>query len=102
MSPPPSSTPTPLVPLAEGSRTGFRPAHLSVEVLLREAHKVLTDLGVNMSTRRVHRAIQSFVRDGRSVDEFYTWFLVYADPTGEAAIRNVMRENRSCTPRHGS
>lgn len=52
-----------------------------------------------MRRRRVRDLVDRFLADGRSdlVDErrsvadFRAWFITYSDPTGETAVRNVMR-----------
>lgn len=67
--------------------------HLSVRILMREAAKVCTDLGLNIGGGRLHHVIDRYVTEGRTGDapDFRTWFISYADPTGERAVSNVMR-----------
>lgn len=65
--------------------------HLSVQTLTREARKVMADLEVRVSQNRLVRIIQRYIRDGRADVDFRTWFVSYTDPTGETAVRNVMR-----------
>lgn len=64
---------------------------LSVQTLTRTAHKVLEDQNFYMSPSRTSRLIHRFVREGRADLDFRTWFISYADPTGEQAVRNVMK-----------
>lgn len=64
----------------------------SVQTLTREARKVMADLDVHVSQNRLVRIIGRFVRQGRTDVDFRTWFIAYADPTGEAAVRNVMQD----------
>lgn len=67
--------------------------HLHPTVLAREARKVCTDLGLRLSDDRLHRVVQEYLRNGyASAGCFRTWFLSYADPTGERAARNVDRQ----------
>ncbi len=66
-------------------------AHLSVEILTREARKVMADLDVSLSPARLSRLLRKYIRQGRSDIDFRTWFISYADPTGETAVRNVSR-----------
>lgn len=40
----------------------------------------------------LRRLVTAFMRTGRGVDEAEAWVLTYADPTGEAAIRHVLKE----------
>ena len=55
--------------------------------------------GVPMRRRRVRELVNRFIESGRSdlineqrtVDDFRSWFITYADPTGETAVRNVTK-----------
>ena len=76
------------------SREGSEGNHLSLPVLMREGQKVAEAAGLAVSHHRMGRIIRRFVREGRSDIDFRTWFIAYADPTGETAVRNVMREAR--------
>jgi hypothetical protein len=67
---------------------------LSPRVLMREAAKVCADLDLNIRGARLRTVVDRFVREGRSDVDFRTWFIAYADPTGETAVRNVMRGSR--------
>lgn len=67
------------------------PAHLSVRVLVREARKVVADLNLDLDGCRLRALVRRFVETGRTDLDFRTWFLSYADPTGETAVHNVMR-----------
>ncbi|MGI8682033.1 MAG: hypothetical protein ACR2JO_07875 [Mycobacteriales bacterium] len=67
---------------------------LSPRVLMREAAKVCDDLGLSIRGARLRSMIDRFVTEGRGDIDFRTWFIAYADPTGETAVRNVMREER--------
>lgn len=58
---------------------------------MRDAAKVAADLGLAMSPCRIRRLVARYLREGTTTD-FRTWFLGYADPTGEQAVRNVMRD----------
>ena len=64
---------------------------LSPRVLMREAAKVCDDLDLGIRGPRLRSVIDRFVREGRSDIDFRTWVIAYADPTGETAVRNVMR-----------
>lgn len=65
--------------------------HLSARVLTREAVKVCTDLGLTIRGNRLHLLVSRYLATGRADVDFRTWFIAYADPTGETACRNVMR-----------
>lgn len=67
---------------------------LSPRVLAREAAKLVDELDLRISPRRIRQLVTAFVREGRSDVNFRTWFLAYADPTGETAVRNVLRRQQ--------
>lgn len=67
---------------------------LSVRVLAREASKIVDQLNLPISGSRTRKLVRQFVREGRADANFRTWFISYADPTGETAVRNVLREKR--------
>jgi len=48
--------------------------------------------GLDMRRRAIRRLVLRFLHEGHADAEFRTWFLAYADPTGETAVRNVMRQ----------
>lgn len=64
---------------------------LSPRVLMREAAKVCDDLHLNIRGARLRTLIETYVSTGRPDIDFRTWFISYADPTGETAVRNVLR-----------
>lgn len=47
--------------------------------------------GVPMRRSRVRSLVIRFMREGRTDVDFRTWFIGYADPTGETAVRNILR-----------
>jgi hypothetical protein len=65
--------------------------YLSVRTLSREARKVVDELDLPVSGSRMRDLIRRFVSEGRGDIDFRTWVIAYADPTGETAVRNVMR-----------
>lgn len=67
---------------------------LSVRTLSREARKLVDELDLPISGCRMRKLIRRYVREGRSDVDFRTYFLTYADPTGELACRHVLRELR--------
>jgi hypothetical protein len=86
-----SQTSAPWASQTEGGQPDSARAYLSVETLTRSARRVLADRGEEMSPSRLSKVIRRFVREGRADVDFRTWFIAYADPTGEAAVRNVMK-----------
>lgn len=69
-----------------------RDTHLSAPILAREARKVMADKGWHLSGSRVRHLIRRYLNTGQAGGiDFRSWFLVYADPTGERAAANVDR-----------
>ncbi len=66
-------------------------AYLAEAVIAREAAKVDAALNLGLGGFRLRKLVRRFVREGRTDIDFRTWFLCYADPTGETAVRNVLR-----------
>lgn len=67
-------------------------AFLSPRVLSREAAKLVAELDLRLSPRRIRQLVTRFVDEGRSDIDLRAFLLSYADPTGETAVRHVMRE----------
>ena len=65
--------------------------HLSPRIVMREAAKVCDDLHLNIRGARLRRLVDQFLVNGRADIDFRTWFITYADPTGETACRNILR-----------
>ncbi len=85
-------TTTPPVPPALGDQEDERQAEfLSVRTLAAGAAQINAKLNLGLSGSRIRKLVRRFVREGRSDVDFYTWFIAYADPTGETATRNVLR-----------
>ncbi len=66
-------------------------AYLSVRIVSREARKLADDQNLQISGSRLRKLVRRFIEDGRTDVDLRTWFLTYADPVGETAVRNVMR-----------
>lgn len=67
---------------------------LSTRCLTREAARVAHDLDLHIGGERLRDLVETYVATGHTGD-FRTWFIAYADPTGETAVRNVIRQNRA-------
>lgn len=65
---------------------------LSVRTLSEGAHRINDVLRLGLSGSRIRKLVRQFVREGRSDIDFRSWFIAYADPTGEHAVRHVVRE----------
>ena len=70
------------------------PERFSMQTLTAEARKVMAEMDMDLSQNRLVRIIRRYINDGRADIDFRTWFIAYADPTGEKAVRNVMRSVR--------
>ncbi len=74
------------------NQEGHHPGdYLSVPVLARQAAMIVAEKNLPISGSRVRKLVRRFVREGRTDVDFRTWILGYADPTGETAVRNVLR-----------
>ena len=69
---------------------GVRPD--TVEAVLRndDAHRIAAELGIG--SRKLARLARQYLASAHTDWRFGTWLLAYADPTGETAVRNVLRE----------
>jgi len=80
-----------------GNQEGAATAHrfsLSIPLLTEQAERVVRDMDLHISGCRVRKLVRRYVRDGRGDIDFTTWFLGYADPTGNEAVAHVMRAPR--------
>lgn len=100
--------------LASGGTTSAEATEAMTETLIRYANQVLDTTGVNRSPSWVSRTVRSFQQHASGRMRFGTWLvnrlqlnteqrialrsnpdiaylMTYVDPTGETAVRNVMR-----------
>lgn len=82
---------------ANGESTTRRAdAFLSPRIVAREAAKVAHLLRVELRPAQLRKLVTRFIRDGHTtLDPLRVYVIAYADPTGERAVRNVMREQRT-------
>jgi hypothetical protein len=92
MTAPPGTAPDTQPDLGANQEGARRDGFLSVPVLARQARHIVADLALPISGARVRRLVRQFVDNGRADLDFRTWFIAYADPTGEAAVKNVSKE----------
>lgn len=65
---------------------------LSPRVMQREAAKILNARGLEVRPAALRRLITRFIQSGiTTLAELEAHVISYADPTGETAVRNVMR-----------
>lgn len=69
--------------------------HKRSRVLMREAAQLAEELGWNFSPPRLRLVVGAYLsqqgcRPSDDAATFRGWFLSYADPTGEQAVRRVM------------
>lgn len=78
-----------------GSRESRESGFLHPRIVAREAVKVLADLGLDVRPAAVRVLVSRFIAEGHTTtDDLRSWVIAYADPTGETAVRNVMRADR--------
>ena len=84
---------TPPVPPALGvnQEVAGQSEFLSVRSLYPAAQLINDKRNLGLSGSRIRKLVRRFVREGRSDIDFYSWFIAYADKTGETAVRNVLR-----------
>lgn len=65
----------------------------TARALTREAARVVDDLGVETTPAGVRVLVARYVAE--EIDQsLRSWVIAYTDPTGETAVRNVMRGAR--------
>jgi hypothetical protein len=66
---------------------------LSPRIIAREAVKILNAKGIDVGPAQLRRLVTRFVREGyTTLAEVEPFVLSHVDPTGEAAVRRVLRE----------
>jgi len=86
------ATATPALPDLGANQEGERQdSFLSVRTLAAGAAQINTKLNLGLSGSHIRNLVRRFVREGRSDLDFYTWFIAYADTTGETAVNRVLR-----------
>ena len=86
-----TTTPPVLPALGDNQEGARQDEFLSVRTLAAGAARINTVLNLGLSGSRIRKLVRRFVREGRSDVDFYTWFIAYADHTGERAVGNVLR-----------
>lgn len=70
----------------------------SVEALIRRGATIVTDNALPLSPSKVSRLVRAHVQRSVSLQiaarTLEAYFMPHADPTGETAVRNVMRGTR--------
>ncbi len=92
---PPVATSTSRNLPANGALAKREDQFLSPRVIAREAVKILAIKGIEIGPSELRRLVTRFVREGHtSLHEIEPFVIAYFDPTGETAVRNVMKESR--------
>ncbi len=87
------ATATPALPDLRANQEGARQDEfLSVRTLAAGAAQINAKLNLGLSGSRIRKLVRRFVREGRSDVDFYTWVIAHADPTGEQAVSNVLKD----------
>lgn len=92
MAPPGASRPT------EGARRNHEQREgsigqpcLDVETLVRIARQSSAIAAMNIGQSRLSRIVRAYLSEDQHERDIVSWVIAYADPTGETAVRNVMR-----------
>lgn len=76
------------------SRRGLPRDTALVQALAKEGRVIAAELNLDISQNRMVRLILRYMREWQPGLDLRTWFLGYADPTGNTAVENVMRERK--------
>ena len=71
-----------------GKDTAVSAALVSHYVAVAKADPALWDVSAN----KVSRAVRAFIASGQQERDLVGYVVGYSDPTGETAVRNVMRD----------
>ncbi len=85
-----TTTPPVLPDLGANQEVARQDEFLCVRTLSVSARLINAKRNLGLSGSRIRKLVRRFVREGPSDLDFYTW-CAYADPTGEVAVRNVVR-----------
>jgi hypothetical protein len=66
---------------------------LSPRIVMRRAVKIMTAKGIEIHPAVLRRIVTRFIRQGYTrLADLEPFVMAHADPTGEDAVRNVLRE----------
>lgn len=71
-----------------------KPEGQTVEALVRAVERHPDVAAAGMGHRRIVRVVRRFLAAGLHQRDLVAYVVGYADPTGETAVRNVMRGQR--------
>lgn len=91
MSAPPGSARTPSTTAPAGSRENQSRVFVGPRIVAREFARLFAAHGIAAHPGEVRRLAVRFCAGGRGLDEVEAFVLSYVDPTGETAVRNLMR-----------
>jgi hypothetical protein len=75
------------------SAFGGQTTSLGAALVRRYVHLAMSDPAcADLSVHRVNKAVRRFINAGLHEKDLVRYVVGYADPTGETAVRNVMRE----------
>lgn len=81
----------PLAPCAT-STTALETRQGRTQALANQARQAADEAGLTISQNRLSRLVRRFVTERRPDSDLRAMVIAYADPTGETAVANVMRE----------
>lgn len=76
--------------------SGGNETAVGAALVTRYVHLAMSDPAcAELSVHRINKAVRRFIASGLHQREFLHYVVGYADPTGEAAVANVMRQRRA-------
>jgi len=66
-------------------------SHALVAELVNLARREMAVTDLNLSANKLSRIVREYVATDQRERDLVSWVIAYADPTGETAVRNVMR-----------
>ena len=82
---------TPSTTAPAGSRENRSRILLPHRLVAREFDRLFRGRGMAVHPAKVRQLATRFVADGHErLEDAEAWFIAYADPTGETAVRNVI------------
>lgn len=72
--------------------SGGKETAIGAALVTRYVHLAMSDPAcAEMSVHRINKVVRRFIAAGQHERDLVSWLISYYDPTGETAVRNVMR-----------
>lgn len=76
-----------------GEKTG-PVSHALVAELVKVARTEMAVLDLGLSANKLSRIVRDYLATDQQERDLVSWVIAYADPTGETAVHNVLRQQR--------